>query len=123
VGAGTGPAIFKEALQAYFVQQLRGPAGVPLKPAHLLHLATSAGAQALGLADSTGDLSVGKRFDAVWVRPPEGTPLSLGLRHADNAEAAVARLFALATPHDVAAVWVDGTAVKNAHFRPSDLGR
>ena len=112
VGAGTGPSLFKEALQAYFVQRLRGEAGLPLNPAHLLYLATSAGAQALGLGELTGDLSVGKRFDAVWVRPPGGTPLDLGLRHADHPEAAVARLFTLATTHDVAAVWVDGVPVK-----------
>ena len=109
VGAGTGPSLFKEALQAYFVQQLRG---VPLRPAQLLYLATGAGAQALGLQDQAGDLSVGKRFDAVWVRPPEGTPLELGLRHAADAEAAVARMFTLATTHDVAGVWVDGVRVK-----------
>lgn len=112
VGAGTGPSLFKEALQAYFVQQLRGEAGVRLRPAHLLHLATSAGAHALGLGELTGDLSAGKRFDAVWVRPLAGTPLEIGLRHAQDADSAVARLFALATPQDVAAVWVDGVTVK-----------
>lgn len=112
VGAGTGFSLFKEALQAYFVQQLRGADGVPLRPAHLLHLATSAGAHALGLGELTGDLSAGKRFDAVWVRPPAGTPLGIGLRHAADAESAVARLLALATPHDVTAVWVDGVPVK-----------
>ena len=112
VGAGTGPSLFKEALQAYFVQQLRGAEGLPLNPAHLLYLATAAGAQALGLSELSGDLSVGKRFDAVWVRPPEGTPLALGLRHAENPAAALARTFTLATTHDVATVWVDGVAVK-----------
>ena len=114
VGAGTGLSLFKEALQAYFVQRLRGEEGVPLGPAHLLHLATSAGADVLGLRDLAGDLSVGKRFDAVWVRPPAGTPLGIGLRHAADAESAVARLFALATTQDVAAVWVDGDPVKEA---------
>jgi guanine deaminase len=111
VGAGTGLSMFKEALQAYFVQRLRG-ASVPLAAAHLLYLATAAGARALGQGELTGDLSAGKRFDAVWVRPPAGTPLDIGLRHAPDAEAAVSRLFALATPHDVAAVWVDGVSVK-----------
>jgi guanine deaminase len=118
VGAGTGPSLFKEALQSYFVQRLRGDAGVPLRPAHLLYLATAAGAHALGLGEQTGILSPGRRFDAVWVRPPEGTPLDVGLRHADDAEAAVARMFALATAHDVAAVWVDGVAVKDT--RPQE---
>lgn len=112
VGAGTGLSLFKEALQAYFVHQLRDDTGDPLTPAHLLHLATSAGARALGLDELAGDLSPGKRFDAVWVRPKDGTPLGIGLRHAADADAAVSRLFALATPHDVAAVWVDGALVK-----------
>lgn len=112
VGAGTGLSLFKEGLQAYFVQRLRGGAGQPLGPEHLLYLATAAGARALGLGELTGDLSAGKRFDAAWVRPPAGTPLDIGLRHAADAGSAVARLFALATPHDVAAVWIDGDPVK-----------
>jgi guanine deaminase len=112
VGAGTGLSLFKEGLQAYFVQRLRGDAAVPLSPAHLLWLATAAGARALGLDDQIGDLSPGRRFDAVWVRPAPGSPLAVGLRHASDAAAAVAKLFALATSADVAAVWVDGTRVK-----------
>ena len=46
VGAGTGFSLFKEGLQAYFVQQLLGRerGGHKLAARHLLHLATSAGA-------------------------------------------------------------------------------
>jgi guanine deaminase len=112
VGAGTGFCLFKEALQAYFLQQLRGPEGVPLTSAHLLHLATSAGADALGLRDQVGDLEVGKRFDAMWLDPSPDTPLAVGLRHADGPADALAKTFALATPHDVHGVWVDGERVK-----------
>jgi guanine deaminase len=112
VGAGTGLSLFKEGLQAYFVQRMRGADGMSLAPVHLLHLATAAGADALGLRGQVGDLSVGKRFDAVWVRSDDGTPLDVGLRHSDDADAALAKLFALATPHDVAAVWVDGAQLK-----------
>ena len=112
VGAGTGFCLFKEALQAYFLQQLRGPEGVPLTSAHLLHLATSAGADALGLRDQVGDLEVGKRFDAMWLDPSPDTPLAVGLRHADGPADALAKTFALATPHDVHGVWVDGQRVK-----------
>lgn len=118
VGAGTGLSLFKEGLQAYFMQRLAGDGGQPLGPEHLLYLATAAGARALGLGDLTGDLSAGKRFDAVWVRPRPGTPLDIGLRHAGSPESAVARLFAQATPHDVAAVWVDGTPVKHPENHP-----
>jgi guanine deaminase len=112
VGAGTGFCMFKEGLQAYFVQQLRGPDGVPLTSAHLLHLATAAGAEALGLRDQVGDLEVGRRFDAVWLDPRPGTPLEIGLRHVDGPDGALAKAFALATPDDVRGVWVDGERVK-----------
>jgi guanine deaminase len=112
VGAGTGFCLFKEGLQAYFLQQLRGPEGVPLTSAHLLHLATSAGAAGLGLRDQIGDLDVGKRFDAVWLAPRPGSPLDIGLRHADGPDHALAKAFALATVDDVRGVWVDGQRVK-----------
>jgi guanine deaminase len=112
VGAGNGFSLFKEGLQAYFLQQLRGPDGVPLTSAHLLHLATAAGADALELRDQVGDLGVGMRFDALWLDPRPGTPLDIGLRHADGAANALAKAFALATPADVRGVWVDGERVK-----------
>jgi guanine deaminase len=112
VGAGTGFSLFKEGLQAYFLQRLRGPEGVPLTSAHLLYLATSAGADALGLGEQIGDLGVGKRFDAVWLDPPPGTALAIGLRNADGASDALAKAFALATAHDLRGVWVDGERVK-----------
>jgi len=43
VGAGTGFGMLKEGLQAYLMQRL-APDGFPLTPAHLLYLATRAGA-------------------------------------------------------------------------------
>lgn len=110
VGAGTGFCLLKEGLQAYFVQQLRED-GRLLTPAHLLHLATAAGARALGL-DDVGHLSVGMRFDAVWLRPLDGDPLAVGLSHAQDATDALAKAFALGTPADIAGVWVDGQAIR-----------
>jgi guanine deaminase len=112
VGAGTGFSLFKEGLQAYFMQQLLGDAGLPLAPADLLHLATRSGALALGLDHEVGDLSVGKAFDALWLRPPEASPLAVAVRHADSASEALARVFALAGPADVAGVWIAGEPVK-----------
>lgn len=109
VGAGTGFCLLKEGLQAYFVQQLRED-GRLLTPAHLLHLATAAGARALGLPH-VGHLSVGMRFDAVWLRPLPGDPLAVGLSHANDATEALAKAFALGTPADIAGVWVDGEPV------------
>lgn len=116
VGAGTGFSIFKEGLQAYFLQHLLGAQGMPLDAARLLHLSTSAGAAALGLADSVGDLSVGKQFDAVLLRPPPGTALDIGLRHADSPEAALGKVFALAGDADVAEVWVGGDQIASGGF-------
>lgn len=111
VGGGTGLSLFKEGLQAYFVQQLLGDRGQPLTPAHLLHLATAAGARALDLADQVGDLSVGKQLDAVWVAPEAGTPLDVGLRHAQDDSDALAKVFAMAHSGDVKGVWVGGDRV------------
>ena len=111
VGAGTGFSIFKEGLQAYFLQHLLGPQGMPLGAAHLLHLSTAAGAAALGLGDTVGDLSEGKQFDAILLRPPPGTALDIGLRHADSAKGALGKVFALASDADVADVWVGGEQI------------
>lgn len=113
VGGGTGFSLIKEALQAYFAQQLLGDAGLPLTPADLLHLATTAGAQALGLA-GVGHLGEGMAFDAVLIHPPRGSTLDAVLRHAEDAEDALAKVFVLGTPADIAAVWIGGEAV-NGH--------
>jgi guanine deaminase len=111
VGAGAGLFIPKEALQAYFIQQLLGPDGLNLTPVHLLYLATRAGARVLGLDDRVGDFSVGKDFDAVWLRPAARSMLAVNLKHARDTTDALARIFALATPADVAGVWIRGQQV------------
>ena len=108
VGAGAGLFLPKEALQAYFIQQLLGPDGLALTPVHLLYLATRAGARALGLDDRVGDFAVGKDFDAVWLAPAPSSTLAVNLRHARDTTDALARVFALATPADVASVWLRG---------------
>jgi len=114
VGAGTGLSLFKEGLQAYFVQQAQGGAGVPLTSAHLLHLATAAGAAALGLSSAIGSFSEGQAYDALWLRPQAETPLQILLHHASSPEDALAKAFAHATSADVAEVWVAGTAVSQS---------
>jgi guanine deaminase len=111
VGAGTGFCLFKEGLQAYFVQQLLGDQGIRLDASHLLHLATAAGADALGLSNQVGDLSVGKRFDAVWLHPRAGTTLDVALRNADSPHDALAKAFALATAADLE-TWIDGEPLR-----------
>jgi guanine deaminase len=123
VGAGTGFSLIKEGLQAYFAQQLLGPDGLSLTPAHLLYLATRAGALALGLGDQVGDFEIGRRFDAVWLRPIPDSTLDIVLRHATDASDALAKVFALATPADVAGVWVDGLQLNASpvSVRPTSL--
>jgi guanine deaminase len=112
VGAGTGFSLFKEGLQAYFMQRLLRERGLPVGPAHLLHLATSAGAAALGLADQVGDFEPGKQFDALRLSPPAGSTLDVCLRHADDPGDALAKAFAMATPADVGSTWVAGREVR-----------
>jgi guanine deaminase len=108
VGAGTGLFLLKEALQAYFLQQLLGAEGLPLTPVHLLYLATRAGARILGLDDRVGDFGVGKDFDALWLRPAARSTLAINLDHAADIPESLAKMFALATPADVAGVWAHG---------------
>ncbi len=117
VGAGTGFSLFKEALQAYFVQQLLGPEGLPLTSAHLLWLCTAAGADALGLGEEVGDLSVGKQFDAIWLLPQHGDPLAVGLANAASPDDALSKVFALGTTSDVGGVWVGGDQIASGRWR------
>lgn len=121
VGGGTGFSLFKEGLQAHFTQQLQGPDGYPLTPAHLLWLASRAGALALGLDDVAGDLSQGRAFDAVWVRPRPGTTMAIVLDHASDLADALARIFTLGTSADVARVWVGGETVVDEQLEPSKI--
>ena len=115
---GRGVLLFKEGLQAYFCQQLLGAEGHRLTAGHLLHLATAAGAPTRSASPtSTGDLSVGKEFDALWLRPEPGTTLDVALRHADSPDDALAKAFALAGPADVRQTWVAGTPIRHAILR------
>lgn len=111
VGGGSGFSMLKEGLQAYFMQQLLGSEGAPLSPAHLLYLATHAGAKALGLQQQVGDFSVGKQFDAVWINPPPQSSLGAVLKHADSPERALAGAFANGTQQDIAGIWIGGDRV------------
>lgn len=122
VGGGTGFSMLKEGLQAYFMQQLLGAEGEPLSPAHLLYLATRAGAEALGLGDLTGDFGAGKAFDAVYLRPPPGTTLDTVLRHAEGPSRVLADLFTLGTQTDVAQVWVGGDVVYQRSAASLEVG-
>ncbi|HWX55762.1 MAG TPA: guanine deaminase [Verrucomicrobiae bacterium] len=110
VGAGTGFGLLKEGLQAYMMQRL-APEGFPLGPAHLLYLATRAGAEALGLETKIGDFQPGKAADFVYLRPPRHSPLAVVSAHANSPEHLLAALFTLAGAESVCEVCVEGVPV------------
>ena len=114
VGAGTGFSLLREGLQAYFVQSLLGADGLPLTPAHLLYLATAGRRGGARPGEQVGDLSVGKQFDAVWVRPDAGSTLDVVLGHAADADDALAKVFALGGAADVRGRGVAGGCVLGA---------
>ncbi|MFC4424970.1 guanine deaminase [Deinococcus navajonensis] len=118
VGAGSGFSMLKEGLQASFVQQVLGEQGVTLGAAHLLYLATRAGAEALGVEAITGDFTPGKAFDAVYLRPDDAGTLGTVVRHAESPERVLSALFTLGSQADVARVWVAGDEVYAAPGRP-----
>ncbi|CAA9588707.1 MAG: Guanine deaminase [uncultured Truepera sp.] len=110
VGGGTGFSLLKEGLMAYQGQMLLGSGpggGLPLGPAHLLYLATRAGALALGL-DDLGDFTPGRQADLVLLRPPEGGTLAEVLAQSPSAEASLGALFTLAREDSVREVFVAG---------------
>jgi guanine deaminase len=111
VGAGTGLGMLKEGLMAYQLQMLLGSEGMRFGPAHLLWLATGAGASALGLSDEVGALSPGLSADFVLLRPPPGSTLAAVLERSESFEAALGALFTLAREESVASVWVAGRPV------------
>jgi guanine deaminase len=113
VGGGIGFGMLKEGLQAYLMQRL-APEGMTLDAAHLLYLATLAGATAIGLAQEIGDFRVGKAADFVYVRPAAGSLLESVVRHADNPKQALASLFTMAGAESVREVRVEGEPVYRA---------
>ena len=102
--------MLKEALQSYMMQRLL-PEGVALTPAHLLYLATLAGAEALGLASETGDFTAGKSADFVFLRPPQSSVLAAALGQAETPERQLSVLLTLAGAESVAEVRVRGHIV------------
>jgi guanine deaminase len=107
VGAGTAPSLFNEALAAYLVQP---PADRP-GPTELLHLATRAGALALGLDDECGDLQPGRSADFLLLRPRPDSTLAAVLEAVPDWDARLGALFALAREDAVAEVRVAGEPV------------
>lgn len=110
VGGGTGFGMLKEGLQAYMLQRL-APDGMLLHAGHLLYLATLAGAEAIGLAEETGDFRPGKSADFVYLRPPARSPLAAVLEREHDPESMLAAIFTLAGAESVREVRVEGSVV------------
>ena len=110
VGAGTGFGMLKEALQAYLLQRI-APDGMLLDAAHLLYLATLAGAEALGVSDETGDFRIGKSTDLVYLRPLPGSPLAAALERQETPEGILGAIFTLAGAAEICEVRVAGSVV------------
>lgn len=113
VGAGIGFSVLKEALQCYMMQRVL-PEGFPLSAAHLLYLATAAGAKALGLEEETGDFTPGKSADLVRLQPMEGTPLAAAVERAESPERLLAALIAQAGAESVREVRVRGRIIQDS---------
>jgi guanine deaminase len=110
VGGGIGFGMLKEGLQAYLMQRLSTD-GMPLDAGQLLHLATMAGADALGLGSEVGDFTVGKAADVVYLTAGEGTVLESVVQRADSLEQILASLFTMAGAESVREVRVAGDIV------------
>jgi guanine deaminase len=102
--------MLRESLQCYMMQRVL-PDGMLLSPAHLLYLATRAGAEALGLSAETGDFTPGKSADLVRLCPPEGTPLATAVARAESLPGLLAALITQAGAESVREVRVRGEAV------------
>jgi guanine deaminase len=110
VGAGIGFGVLKEALQAYLMQRV-APEPMTLTAAQMLWLGTGAGAEALCIADETGDFTVGKAADLVCFKPPAGSALHAVLANSEDPERILPALLTLAGADCIHEVRVEGDSV------------
>ena len=121
IGGGTGFGMLKEGLQAYLMQRVTSE-GMRLTPAHLLYLATRAGAEAMGLAGEAGDLRPGRSADFVHIQPPSDHPLAAVLERANSTGDVLAAIVTLAGAESVAEVRVQGDVVYRHPMRVLEGG-
>lgn len=105
VAAGDSFSLLACANEAYKHAMLQG---LPLSGAHLLHLATLGGAQALDLAGCTGNLAVGKDADFVVINPARLPLLQQRLARSDSVVQDLFALFMLGDDRVVTDTYVRG---------------
>ena len=110
VGAGTGLSMLKEALVAYHVQMVRDQ-GHMLGPAHLLWMATAAGADALNLSDTCGDFTPGQAGRRRAAASARGLDAGSRARTRPGLGAALGAIFTLAREECVVEARVSGEPV------------
>ncbi len=111
VGGGTGFGLLKEALQTYLLQRVSVD-GVALGAAHLLYLATRAGAEALGIEAVTGDLHPGRSADLIYVKPDPHSPMAAALDRTDTMTQALATIITMGGADSIADVWIGGRSTR-----------
>ena len=110
IGGGTGFGILKEALQSYLMQRVASEP-LTLTPGQMLYLATRAGAEALSLENETGDFTIGKAADLVYLKPPANSTLNTVLTHLEDPERILTAMLTLADQDSIGEVRVEGDVV------------
>ena len=112
VGGGTGFSMFKEGLQAYFMQQLLGPEGLPLTRRRTCSICAPGPApRRSAWTRRSGTCGSARSSTRSGCARRTSSTLAVVLRHASDAHDALAKIFALATATDVARVWVGGEVI------------
>ena len=106
----------REALKISNLVSVAEPELPPLKFAEAFHLATVAGAEALGWPGVTGNFADGALFDALLIDPDaHGSPLDL--YEGEGPLDAFQKWLQLGDDRNTAAVWVGGKQVLPASGR------
>lgn len=108
IGGGTSFSMFRTLGEAYKVQQMRGEG---VSTARLFHMATLAGAEALGLGKITGSLTAGKAADFQVVNFSSDPLLNERWKRAQSAEEKLSALFFLAESRATQSVFINGKPV------------
>jgi guanine deaminase len=120
IGGGTHLCALATMLAAYHVGRVShaGRPGVGLAPQHLWWLHTAGAAQALGLGDAIGHLSVGAEADFVAINPAATPLLARRTQRADNLDELLFALIVLGDDRAMARTVVNGQVVARTDTAP-----